>query len=442
MRSNYFGHYPPTPVEFDRLWTSGLIVVDANALLSLYRYTPDTRDDLLGTLQNLSERLWMPYQVGLEFNRNRVNRILGQRKAYGDVFAALESAENSLMDTLRSHEQHSSMPTAQSIHILSEALATVKDLLTEAREKHDENASPLSQVDFIWDQVSDIFDGKVGDSFSDEELSSIYKKGEVRYQSQTPPGYKDIDKPEPRRYGDLVIWMELLRRASETSSDVIFITEDLKEDWWRRIEGKKLGPRVELVEEFGRETNGRRVHFYETLRFLEFAKERGLSSVREASLGEVRRISETRNRLASLIAERDSLHAQLNELAAFHQDREPEVDVAIDRFEIRAQRLERDYNDAQAELRRLETMRDGMSSDEALSQDDRKAIVIAVERSRQAVDEAKVELDAVRHRLDELRYRRSRFPSSEAADRMLVQTMANLDRVERMIRSFEERRRS
>lgn len=437
MRSSYFAHYPPTQDEFDRLWTSGLIVVDTNALLSLYRYTPDTRDDFLGTLRSLADRLWMPHHVGLEFNRNRIDRILGQRKAYGDVFAALESAENVLLGTLRGHEEHSSMPATKSIQILSSALSTVTSLLAEAQKNHDADASPLSEVDFIWNEVSDIYEGKVGTPYTEEELAAIYKTGKERYEAKVPPGYRDISKPDDRRYGDLVIWMELLRRAGEIPSDVIFITEDVKEDWWLRVHGKTIGPRVELVEEFARKTNGKRVHFYETLRFLEFAKERGLSSVRDTSLGEVRRISETRDRMARLIGERDSLRAQLNAMSAKYNGREMEMQVELDRLNMRARRLEQEYESATADLLHVEEVSNALQDDVLTTDDERSSVLRDVERARQDVDDKSDELAAIRHDIDRLRYQIKRLRGSSVDERRMRQVLTMLNHVENQIAESE-----
>lgn len=70
-------HYP----EYKRLtldainviWERGVIVLDTNILLNLYRYSEATRDDILSAMEKLKDRLWMPYQVGLEYFNNCIN---------------------------------------------------------------------------------------------------------------------------------------------------------------------------------------------------------------------------------------------------------------------------------------------------------------------------------------------------------------------------------
>ena len=62
----------PPDQELDEALQAALVVIDANVLLNLYRYNESTRDDLLGVLQKVGDRLWVPHQVMKEFWRNRV----------------------------------------------------------------------------------------------------------------------------------------------------------------------------------------------------------------------------------------------------------------------------------------------------------------------------------------------------------------------------------
>jgi len=76
MLSLFSEYYRPTDKEFSHLWQDATVVFDTNVLLHLYRYTPRTRIDLLSAMDALQQRIWMPYQVGLEFSRNRAEVII------------------------------------------------------------------------------------------------------------------------------------------------------------------------------------------------------------------------------------------------------------------------------------------------------------------------------------------------------------------------------
>lgn len=68
-----------------KVWQDCVIVFDTNVLLNLYRYNEDARDELIGMMKSFQDRLWMPYQVGLEFLLNRENVISWLHKGFDDL---------------------------------------------------------------------------------------------------------------------------------------------------------------------------------------------------------------------------------------------------------------------------------------------------------------------------------------------------------------------
>ena len=102
-------------------------------------------------------------------------------------------------------------------------------------------------------------------------MDALKKEGKIRYEQRVPPGYMDADKKdgdEYKKFGDLIIWKDMITKAKSEKKPVIFITDDDKEDWWRKHKGRKLGPRPELLDEFKRET-GQEFHIYKFDRFIE-----------------------------------------------------------------------------------------------------------------------------------------------------------------------------
>ena len=143
--------------------------------------------------------------------------------------------------------------------------------------------------DEVFNKLLDIFNGRTGNEFSADELKIIEKEGEQRYKRSIPPGYKDNAK-DINKYGDLIIWKELLSFSKEKSVDVIFVTEDKKEDWWFIDHGKTIGPRVELRKEFSKET-GRKFHMYTMDRFLSIVAEKLKETVDTDTIAEVKSLS-------------------------------------------------------------------------------------------------------------------------------------------------------
>src|SRR6202035_3366541 len=70
MKARFPGHYRPSDEDFKKLWKESLFLPDANILLHLFRYGEKTRAQVLETLAQLKPRVWIPYRVGFEFQRN------------------------------------------------------------------------------------------------------------------------------------------------------------------------------------------------------------------------------------------------------------------------------------------------------------------------------------------------------------------------------------
>src|SRR5690606_21197604 len=85
MKKLFHGYYQLKEDEFKILWEKSLFIFDTNVLLNLYRYQSSTRDALLQVMEQLNKRVWIPYHVGLEFQRNRLKVIAEQHKRFSEV---------------------------------------------------------------------------------------------------------------------------------------------------------------------------------------------------------------------------------------------------------------------------------------------------------------------------------------------------------------------
>lgn len=266
MRSLFPGYFRLSENEKKEIEGCAILVLDANVLLNLYRSSDDARDSLLSVLRTHRERIWLPHQVAFEFLENRPKVIFEQAKLLEDFKVRITES----LDTLESPRSHPSVKTV-TLTALREAILTVCQEIEEARQLMERR---LSNDDLL-NQVVDLTQGRVGSGFPDKELSGIFEQGEIRYKEKIPPGYRDDNKggdqtfsAQRRRFGDYIVWCEILNHAQKSSCDVIFVTADEKDDWWTKQSGRKLGPRPELVEEFSRKT-GKRLIMYTAQHFLE-----------------------------------------------------------------------------------------------------------------------------------------------------------------------------
>ncbi|UMR33684.1 PIN domain-containing protein [Paenibacillus polymyxa] len=283
MKDIFPMYYAPANEEFDEMWKESIIVFDANVLLNLYRYSIKTSDLILDIMDRLSDRLWIPYQVALEYQANRQKVIYEQKEAYTQVKNVVCKEFEEMIDHLsiglkKYYKRHPIIETANITTKIENLKSEVIQELEEQELKHPN----YNEDDKIRSFIDKHFDGKIGTPYSETELSEIYREGEQRYKSKRPPGYKDMsEKKDQRRfhkgliiesqYGDLIVWKQILDMAQQKNKSVILITDDNKEDWWQRESGKTIGPRVELTDEFTQFTK-QKFYMYESYKFIEYAQ--------------------------------------------------------------------------------------------------------------------------------------------------------------------------
>lgn len=285
MRSQYAGHFSLPESALSDIWENGMLVFDTNVLLSLYRYSETTRKELLTVLTKNSNRCWLPEQCAYEFFKNRLTVISDQTKSY-------DAAINSIAELEKKFDQRNAHP-----FLTDTSHKKLAAVLKEVREELAESGSALERKitdDEIKEEVAAIFDGKVGSSYTEEELLKLFDLGEGRYFRKIPPGYMDEKKTDGltidqkrQNYGDLIFWQQTIDHAKSADRSAILICDDKKEDWWQSARGKTVGPRAELVEEFLAKT-GRPILIYTTERFLQLANEKLNLDVSAGAIDEVR----------------------------------------------------------------------------------------------------------------------------------------------------------
>jgi HJR/Mrr/RecB family endonuclease len=289
----------------------GLVTLDANVLLAMYRVTAGARGQILDVLGRLEGKLWLTHQAALEFNRARTDVVSGRvskfqearqslRNASANAIAELRSAVEKLVELRRDNMSEREW-TPDSFGLSEEDLhARLKGLMDPALEElarleaeHDLSPALIHTSDPILPQLEGITRGKVGAPYDHEMVRRLVAEAaEFRYPNKIPPGYADGGKKKSDylEAGDYILWRQLLDRARLLSSPatISFVTLDTKEDWWL-LSGKKkpLRARPELCQEMSDLTGV----MFETLTlssFLEEAAEQYPGQVSEETVEEVR----------------------------------------------------------------------------------------------------------------------------------------------------------
>ena len=93
------------------------------------------------------------------------------------------------------------------------------------------------------------------------------------------------------KYGDFIIWKQVLDFAKAKSCPIILVTRDSKDDWWTKKEGKIVSPHLELRREFHEQVQ-QSFWMYQTQRFYEIANDKLGVELNPRSIEEANAVAE------------------------------------------------------------------------------------------------------------------------------------------------------
>jgi len=297
MKDLFPGHFKESESSLREVWNTSLFVFDANILLNLYRYSDATRNEFLRILETIKDRAWLPHRAAEEYLNNRLSVIDQQEKSYDDTVKSIELLKRDL-ENARQHPFVSK-------DIMERMSSVFEELCNELKNNKSVHTTRISSEE-IKDSIAGIFENSVGFPYEKERLEQLISEGEERYKQKVPPGFKDGSKSgssevfsdQCRKYGDLIVWTQVIDKATELEKGVVLVTDDKKEDWWEKFKGKTVGPRPELVKEF-KDRASQTFHMYQADRFLELARENLGEQVSEEIVEEIREVRR-RDKLAHL----------------------------------------------------------------------------------------------------------------------------------------------
>jgi len=288
MKELFPGHFKESKKDIKKIWDNCHFAFDANILLSLYRYSDSTRKEFIKVLTKIEDRIWLPHRSAEEYFNNRLSVIDKQERSYDETIKSITSLESDLQNA----RQHPFVNQK----LMRKATGVFKELCKELENNRSVHTDRIRN-DEIQDSIAELFNDKTGKPFDREALEKLLKDGEERYKEKIPPGFKDGSKHQNsdvfnekcKKYGDFIVWSQVIEKSIEIDKSIIFVTDDRKEDWWTIFKGKTLGPRPELINEFKEKTNNS-FYMYQADRFLELARENLNQEVSEEIVKEIKEV--------------------------------------------------------------------------------------------------------------------------------------------------------
>ena len=137
----FSGWFPSTSAEIEEALRYGIVAVDTNVLLDLYKYENSATVEWLSALEKLGSRLFIPRQVADEFWRNRDQHVaspIEARNAKTKISKSREQIEQEFKkwvarrgDRLTEEQSKQLSAVSDSINILLEQLESAENAHAE-----------------------------------------------------------------------------------------------------------------------------------------------------------------------------------------------------------------------------------------------------------------------------------------------------------------------
>ncbi|MBO3756853.1 hypothetical protein J5O02_07295 [Streptococcus suis] len=282
---------------------------DTNTLLGLYKKSNKAIEYYSENMQRISNAVRIPSTVVKEYRKNEERKKV-ESKSELEFLIKSELLGSLNKFDIGKFAKLETLLTNNGTHFNSDTFTTLKENFIDRREEIINFIGSLN-IDVNSDKndiASDFIENFMLDlqnilpDLSRLEKNRYMIEGYTRVKHHLPPGYMDVKdkyhklkreaskkgdkllKPEAliSYLGDYFVWSEILKDVKERDADALFITSDLKEDWWNvpddTTDLESYSPREELLEEF-EELTSRRVSFIPFdlfIRYLEIYNQQGI----------------------------------------------------------------------------------------------------------------------------------------------------------------------
>lgn len=274
----------------EHLLKDATIVFDTSSIGLLYEMPEVHKKKLMSILEHYQKQIWLPTQVKAEYMRHK-DKFLYQ--PISDNYAVPPLFKKDFFVGIKSLiEKHKGEPyfhpyldegVVEDLEKKEKQMETafneIKTVITSQYKKREGEIKEIAakpETDVIYKLFSEV---EVGTPFTYTEFLDIVQEGDMRYRYSIPPGYMDIKEKRVdgvRVFGDLIIWKEILRYAKDKRKPVLFICDDVKEDWYKLFKNEKksekleeIAPREELLREFS-DVTGQKCRMFPLGRFIKF----------------------------------------------------------------------------------------------------------------------------------------------------------------------------
>ena len=259
-----------------------MIVLDTNIILDLARYSLYTSKNILKIFNQCIGSICIPNQVYEEYTKNKYPVFGELKKRYSsfekNLLEIINESEKKIEKNLNGSYKYFSNKVL--LQELSKKIEEFRDIIKSYKDsvgiEYDEITSDSPKIiEDIEHFINDLRKREqVGEKIGFKEKLEIIKEGELRYRYKLPPGFMDCEKDGIEKFGDLFVWKEILKLPSKNEvKNIIFITNDIKDDWWSKDKSGNLEMRSELRDEFNEVNKKTYINFMPMSTFQKYASD-------------------------------------------------------------------------------------------------------------------------------------------------------------------------
>ena len=237
-----------------------VIALDTNVLLNIYRYSPEFSEFALQCICEVKGVVMLPATVRMEYGKHCRPEFAKMKSRVRDAGKeTTEQIKRAKVKVLATCDRLERLQFPD-VSNLRDSLSKKLDEVQKVLEDFFTDRSSLEFVAHAWDNTDHVQaivsewdqNGSIMPSPSQEDIYVWCEEGETRYKKEVPPGFKDAkNKDGVRKYSDLILWKELLRYAAKEKKHIIFVTDDVKADWWD-VSNTNRQFHQKLIEEFAK----------------------------------------------------------------------------------------------------------------------------------------------------------------------------------------------
>lgn len=278
------------------------IYFDTNSLLNLYKKPLEVIESYIDNITSLTNQtslrhgIRIPRTVEKEFDKNIYTKKREVAKSINNNFNELEKELNKTLTKVKNIKNDLLVNGEEFDQ--NEYIRTINSLEAQRSWIESQNNNFKIRENKDKDRVLTPFFRQV---FSQNNLlSKISRVDQIQYMNDGytrmkhnfPPAFRDRKKYYDAKktaakqnnrelsyedlisyLGDYFIWAEIIKDSCDSTRDAIFVTADMKSDWWCMPEDndtlEEYLPRIELKEEFN-ELTGQHIEFIPLDLFIQF----------------------------------------------------------------------------------------------------------------------------------------------------------------------------